>query len=280
MFMNIFREGIPTSGRWLKNWFHDKKRRKRILVFGVMVMVVIWLVLCASMRLTVREPSFAEGDCMLYYIVNADGMKGLGHSILLLVNEQGMGTVFSFNGMQRSLGESLLGKSGIGKMCTGTMTAGETKSFLQTGNLEIEGDQLTDNYDMALYRPITAEAYQAILEQTAPYFAAERQFGILYEKWVKAEDADRKAQYKQALEKMAQDTSLPLYQIYTNNCDHAVRTLISPVDLDMQEYSRHTRRMTPNGNLKAFGAKAKNWGVMELGEQTVYEKVLMFFMIF
>ena len=62
MFMNIFREGIPTSGRWLKNWFHDKKRRKRILVFGVMVMVVIWLVLCASMRLTVREPSFAEGD--------------------------------------------------------------------------------------------------------------------------------------------------------------------------------------------------------------------------
>ncbi len=280
MFMNIFREGIPARGRWVKNWFHDKKRRKRILVSGVMVMVVIWLVLCASMRLTVREPSFAEEDCMLYYIVNADGMKGLGHSILLLVNEQGMGTVFSFNGMQRSLGESLLGKSGIGKMCTGTMTAEETKSFLQTGNLNIEGDQLTDNYDMALYRPITTEAYQAILEQTAPYFAAEQQFGILYEKWALEEDAGRKAQYKQALEKMAQDTSLPLYQIYTNNCDHAVRTLISPVDLDMQEYSRHTRRMTPNGNLKAFGAKAKNWGVMELGGQTVYEKVLMFFMIF
>ena len=137
------------------------------------VLVIIWLLLCASMHLTVREPSFAEGDCMLYYIVNADGMKGLGHSILLLVNEQGNGTVFSFNGMQRSLRESLLGKSGIGKMSTGTMTAEETKTFLQTGDLKIDGDQLTDNYDMALYRPITTEEYQVILEQTAPYFVAE-----------------------------------------------------------------------------------------------------------
>ena len=60
---------------------------------------------------------------MLYYIVNADGMKGLGHSIVMLVDEDGCGTVFSFNRMQRSLGESLLGQSGVGKMSVGIMTA-------------------------------------------------------------------------------------------------------------------------------------------------------------
>ena len=84
---------------WLKDCFHGKKRRKTLIICSVTALVAIWLFLCVSMHLTVREPSFAEGDCMLYYIVNADGMKGLGHSILLLVNEQGIGTVFSFNGM-------------------------------------------------------------------------------------------------------------------------------------------------------------------------------------
>ena len=280
MFMNIFRESIQVIYGWLKDCFHGKKRRKTLIVSSVTALVIIWLFWCVSMHLTVREPSFAEGDCMLYYIVNADGMKGLGHSILLLVNEQGIGTVFSFNGMQRSLRESLLGKSGIGKMSTGVMTAEETKTFLQTGNLEIDGDQLTDNYDMALYRPITTEDYQVILEQTIPYFTAEQQFGTLYEKWVVEQDADKKAEYKQALEKMGQDKSLPAYQIYTNNCDHAVRKLASTVDLDLQEYTCHTWRMTPNGNLKAFGAKAEGWGIMTLGKQSIFERVLMFLVIF
>lgn len=280
MFMNTFRESIRAAVLWLRACFCDKKRRKMIFVFGVTGIVGIWLLLCASMRLTVREPSFAEGDCRVYYIVNADGMKGLGHSILLLVNEQGIGTVFSFNGMQCSLGESLLGKSGIGKMSTGTMTAEETKAFLQTGDLELDGDQLTDNYDMALYRPITAEAYQVILEQTIPYFDAEHQFDVLYEKWAMEEDTGRRAEYERALEQMGQDQSLPRYQIYTNNCDHVVRTLISAVDSTMQEYMRHARHMTPNGNLKAFGVKAKDWGVMMLGTQSFWEKVLMFLVVF
>ena len=251
-----------------------------MLMCGVAVMVGIWLLLCVSLRLAVREPSLPEEDCMMYYIVNADGMKGLGHSILLLVDEQGIGTVFSFNGMQTSLGESLFGKSGIGKLSTGTMTAEETEIFLQTGDLGIDGDQLTDNYDMALYRPITAEEYQVILEQTIPYMNAEHQFKTLYEKWAEEEDAGRRAEYERALEQMGQDQSLPLYQIYTNNCDHAVRTFISAVDSMMQEYTHYTRRMTPNGNLKAFGTRAKNWGVMMLGAQSFLERVLMFLVIF
>ncbi len=280
MFMNTFRESMQVGYCWVKDCLCGKKGRRSMLMCGVAVMVGIWLLLCASLRLAVREPSFPEEDCMMYYIVNADGMKGLGHSILLLVDEQGIGTVFSFNGMQTSLGESLFGKSGIGKLSTGTMTAEETEIFLQTGDLGIDGDQLTDNYDMALYRPIMAEEYQVILEQTIPYLNAEHQFKTLYEKWAEEEDAGRRAEYERALEQMGQDQSLPLYQIYTNNCDHAVRTFISAVDSMMQEYTHYTRRMTPNGNLKAFGTRAKNWGVMMLGAQSFLERVLMFLVIF
>ncbi len=205
MFMNTFRESMQVGYCWVKDCLCGKKGRRSMLMCGVAVMVGIWLLLCASLRLAVREPSLPEEDCMMYYIVNADGMKGLGHSILLLVDEQGIGTVFSFNGMQTSLGESLFGKSGIGKLSTGTMTAEETEIFLQTGDLGIDGDQLTDNYDMALYRPIMAEEYQVILEQTIPYLNAEHQFKTLYEKWAEEEDAGRRAEYERALEQMGQD---------------------------------------------------------------------------
>ncbi|MDE5748300.1 MAG: hypothetical protein K2I21_12090, partial [Acetatifactor sp.] len=142
---------------------------------------------------------------MLYYIVNANGMKGLGHSIVLLVDEDECGTVFSFNGMQRTLGESLLGKGGIGKMSMGRLAKEELITFLQTGNLNLGEDQLSDNYDMALYRPISAEECRAILEQLAPYYAAEEQFAELYGKWAGEDDMDRKAEYEQALEQLGRE---------------------------------------------------------------------------
>lgn len=248
------------------------------IITAVLAFVYLWL--CISMRLPARSMSFPEETCMLYYIVNADGMKGLGHSILMLVDEEGRGTVLSFNGMQRTLGESLLGKSGIGKMSMGTMTKEETEVFLRTGDLYLDEDQLADNYDKALYRPITTEDYQMILEKTVVYIAAEEAFASLYEKWAMEEDAGRKAEYKQALEQMGEDENLPLYQIYTNNCDHAARTLASSADPALQDYTLHAWRMTPNGNWKAFGRIAGNWGVMTLGEESLAERILMFLIIF
>lgn len=257
-----------------------RKKIKTIVKGIVLLLAAAYFCLCISMRLTVRESSFPDEDCMLYYIVNADGMKGLGHSILMIVDEKGCGTVCSFNGMQRSLGECLLGKSGIGKFSTGVMNAKETEMFLQSGDLCLDGDQLTDNYDVALYRPITMEAYQAILEQTAPYLAAEAEYQMLYEKWAMEEDAVSKAEYQQALVQMAEDESLPLYQIYTHNCDHVARIIAGTVDQELQKYTESAWRMTPNGNLKAFAGRADDWGVMILGKQRLPEKILMFFMIF
>lgn len=207
-------------------------------------------------------------------------MKGLGHSILLLVDGEGCGRVFSFNGMQYSLGKCLLGKRGIGKMSTGLMTADETEAFLHTGNLKLDGDQLTGNYDMALYRPITAEDYQVILEQSALYIVPGEQFEELYAKWAEEADTGKKEEYRQELEQMGEDETLPLYQIYTNNCDDAARMLASAIDAELRSYSNHTRRITPNGNLKAFGAGTEKWGVMKLGRQTLPERILMFLVIF
>lgn len=253
---------------------------KGFIKYSILVLLVFYLLVCFSMRLSVRDMSFSEEDCMLYYIVNADGMKGLGHSIVMVVDEKGCGTVFSYNGMQRSLRESLLGRSGVGKMSIGMMTADETDAFLQSGNLQIDKDQLTDNYDVALYRPITAKEYQIVVEQAEPYLAAERQFTDLYEKWAVEENTDKKATYKQALQQMGQGGVQPVYQIYKNNCDHVARLLAASVDSELRDYTDHAWRMTPNGNVKAFGRKTENWGMMTLGEQSLPERILMFLMIF
>lgn len=263
-----------VSGRHKNRFFSS------VVKYSAAILIAAYLCLCVSMRLTVRDTSYPEGDCMLYYMVNVDGMKGLGHSILLLVDEEGCGTVFSFNGMQRSLGECLLGKSGIGKLSTGTMTAEEATAFLQSGNLHLDGDQLTDHYDVALYRPITSEDQKAVLEQAALYLAAEEAFTALYQKWAEENDAVRKEEFAQALEQMGEDKSLPLYQIYTHNCDHAAREMAAAVDQDLREYTDYAWRMTPNGNLKAFAGKGKKWGVMTMGEQTLREKVFLFLMSF
>lgn len=259
---------------------HGVKIENVLLKYSVFIFVAIYLCLCIFMLPAPRASSFPDGSCMLYYMVNADGMKGLGHSILLLVDQEGCGTVYSFNGMQRSLGECLFGKSGIGKFSTGVMTAEETAQFLQSGDLHLDGDQLADNYDMALYRPITEADYQTVLEQAAPYLAAEEDFSVIYENWATEDDAAKKAEYQQDLEEMGEDDSLPLYQIYTNNCDHAARRIAASVDQDLREYNDSAWRITPNGNLKAFAGKAEKWGVMTLGEQSLTERILMFLMVF
>ncbi len=263
---------------WMKN--HKTRRSISRIKYSVFVLAAIYLCQCISTLPAPRASSFSDGDCMLYYMVNANGMKGLGHSILLLVDKEGCGMVFSFNGMQRSLRECLSGKSGIGKFSTGVMTADETAQFLQSGDLHLDGDQLTDNYDMALYRPITEAEYQTVLEQAAPYLEAEEDFSVLYEKWATEEDDAKKAEYQQALEEMGADENLPLYQIYTDNCDHAARRMAAAVDQELQEYNDSAWRITPNRNLKAFASKAEKWGVMTLGKQSLTERVLMFLIVF
>ncbi len=257
-----------------------KKIEKRIFLSCLLLLSILYVGKCLSLRLVPRTVAHTEGDCMLYYLVNIDGMKGLGHSILLLTDTTGAGTVLSFNGMQRSLPESLLGQSGVGKMSVGNMDAKEVIRFLQTGNLELDKDQLQDNYDWALCRPITEETYRHILEQARPYLEAGERFETLYVKWAQAAKPEEKELLAGALEEMGQDQSLPLYNIYSNNCDHTARKLAALADKDLRDYNQSTIHLTPCGNLKAFAKQAPAWGVMELGENSYREKLAEFLMIF
>lgn len=259
--------------------FKSTNWRKRIKYIPLII-VVCYFLLCFSQELSVRDAAERTGDCMLYYTVNVDGMKGLGHSMIMLLNEQGESIVLSFNGMQGTLGEALLGQTGVGKLSVGNMNPTETTSFLNTGNLDLEGDQLDDNYDIALYRTITQEEYQTILALTDPYIQAAANYERLYALAASSTDTVQKAVYEEEMERMRKNTSLPLYNIYTHNCDHAARSLAAAVDAEMAAYNIVFRRLTPNGNLKAFARRSTGWGILRLGENTIFERILEFLIIF
>ena len=253
---------------------------KKAIKYFLLILVICYFLLCFSHRLHVRDAAEGVGDCRMYYIVNVDGMKGLGHSILLLLNEQGEGTVLSFNGMQGTLGEALLGRAGVGKLSVGRMNSSETASFLSTGNLDLEGDQLDDNYDVALYRPITQEEYRTVMAEIDPYIQAAEKYERLYALEASSTDADECAAYQAEMEQMGQDDSLPLYQLYTHNCDHVARAFAAAVDPEMDDYNAVSSRLTPNGNFKAFAGHATDWGVLRLGESSLFERILEFIIIF
>ena len=64
-----------------------------------------------------------------------------------LVDGDGFGKLYSYNGMQYSLFWCLTGKEGIGRMTEYTLDPSETEQFLRTGSLEAgsfeECDDLT-----------------------------------------------------------------------------------------------------------------------------------------
>lgn len=256
------------------------KKIRKICRYTLLALTLCYFLLCISLHISERADVPGEGNCRLYYLVNTDGMKGLGHSILLLVNEEGQGTVLSYNGMQRSLGEAFIGKSGVGKLSVGEMSRENTDAFLLTGDLNLEGDQLQDNYDMALFCRITAEDYQAALALTEPYVQAGDDYEALYALAASTADEAEKAEYEKVMEEMGEDASLPLYKLYTHNCDHAARSFAAAANKDMAAYNENAFRMTPNGNFKAFAQKAADWGVVRLGKTSVIERVLEFLMIF
>ncbi len=57
-----------------------KKRRKHLTLYSIIALAAVYL--CrVSMGLGERGVSLPGEECMLYYIVNADGMKGLRPSL-------------------------------------------------------------------------------------------------------------------------------------------------------------------------------------------------------
>ena len=115
------------------------KKKKAGKISGI---ILILLLNFAAYRLITRSnmpdrecPTAENEDCRIYYLLNLDGMKGLGHGALMLVDEDGEGRIFSYNGMQYNLLQCLLGKKGVGKMKEFILDKDCVKELLDTGNL-------------------------------------------------------------------------------------------------------------------------------------------------
>lgn len=199
----------------------------------------------------------------VYYLLNIDGMKGLGHSALLLQDSEGQAQVFSYNGMQYNFRECLLGKSGIGKMKQFQLNAEELKQLLETGDLQADKYEECDNFDRALYCDITQEQYATIMEEIRHYIEVGDTFEQLY------------MIDKIELESFLNQKDIPKYQIYTHNCDTVAREILALISKEVEEYNADFRKLTPGGNYKEMCKVLGNdWGVIKLGEDSVWENIL------
>lgn len=228
-----------------------------------------------------------EGTYRVCYLLNVDGMKGLGHSALLLLDENGEGKLFSYNGMEYNLFQCLLGKKGMGRMKEFSLDADTLREFLETGELPAGEYEECSNFDRALWREISREEYDVVTEKALHYIEAEEEYGKLCEELyalerdaAPGEGASQAAEAsleeaRQRLEEFRAREDTPLYQIYTHNCDTAAREMIAAVDGDMAAYNASEARLTPKGNYKNMCRKLGGpWKFCSLEEDTWVERLL------
>ena len=215
-----------------------------------------------------REDS--AGSCQLWYLLNVDGMGGLGHSALLLTDEAGNGRIYSYNGMQYSLFWCLLGKEGAGRMREISLGPEETAAFCQSGGLDLPDSRECRDFDRALYRKITREEYETIFHAVGEWMEKEQSFEELY-----ALSLSSDPQAGEELSALMEQEDFPLYHIYTHNCDTAARELMALVDAEMEEYNQSQARLTPGGNFRGMcQSLGEDWGIRRLGEDGWRERLL------
>ena len=255
------------------------KRAGRFLIFiflGICAFLIYRLI--SRSGTSYREYRSEHGLCGIYYLLNVDGMKGLGHAALMLTDEQGEGRIFSYNGMQYNLAQCLLGKEGIGKMKEFFLDREGVEELLDTGTLPAGEYEECSNFDRALWRKISREQYEIVVQAAEVYIAAgddfERLYAALYER--SGEEAEKL--WKQ-IEDFPKREGIPLYQIYTHNCDTAARELMGAIDDEVSGYNESAAKLTPNGNYRNMCRKlGDTWGFRRLGEDTFKETLLNYLM--
>lgn len=253
-------------------------KRKVFTIFSIFILcTAIWtgFRLLFSGEAKSRTCGALEGQpCQVWYLLNLDGMKGLGHSALMLVDENGEGRVFSYNGMQYDLIQCLMGKEGIGKMKQFFLSGEQVEALLETGKLQAGAYEECDDFDRGLYRWISREQYDRIAEEADRYMAVGDEFERLYAELHGTADEDIPDAGKQ-MELFLAQSDIPRYQIYTHNCDTAARELIALVDDEVAEYNLSGAKLTPGGNYKNMCRRLSGtWGYTGLGEDSLPEKLL------
>lgn len=221
-----------------------------------------------------RECRSLDEPCGIYYLLNVDGMKGLGHSALMLTDEQGEGRIFSYNGMQYNLFQCLLGKRGVGKMKEFLLDREGVKELLRTGDLPAGEYEECSNFDRILWREISREQYDKVVQAAAVYTETGEAYEELYVSFYEA-SGEETEKIRQEIEAYTQREGIPLYQIYTHNCDTAARELMGEIDEEVSGYNESEVKLTPNGNYRNMCRKlGDTWGFRHLGEDTFIETVL------
>ena len=245
-----------------------KKIQKTILLLGIVVLILLW-----DAPFENRESKKTVDSCAVYYLLNIDGMKGLGHTALLLTDERGNGQVYSYNGMQYSLIECLQGKAGVGKMKVFTLSVENVSDFFATGDLEVEDTAECDNFDRMFYRYISRTDYERIRECAVKYIDTGTIFESLYAA-VHSTDGEERITAEERLNDFLNQENLPRYQIYTHNCDTVARELIAEIDEEMRIYNAENAKLTPAGNYIGMCRKfSELWGCQTIGEDTLLERV-------
>lgn len=258
------------------------KKKKGRKIFGI---ILILLLVFAGYRLVTRsgmngrECRIAEDEeCEIYYLLNIDGMKGLGHSALMLVDEAGEGRIFSYNGMQYNLFQCLLGKKGIGKMKEFVLDESCVTELLDTGKIPAGEYEECSDFDRALWRGISREQYEQILQAVEHYIKTEEEYMRLCEALYQY-SGEESEEIQRRIDDFLTREDTPLYQIYTHNCDTAARELMGEIDEEVKAYNQSDKKLTPNGNYRNMCKKfGSTWGFGPLGEDTIKEIVLNYLM--
>lgn len=246
-----------------------------LILFYLVLNLCVKISFTAPQAFEERECRITDEDCSICYLLNLDGMKGLGHSALLLIDEEGYGSVFSYNGMQYGLVRCLAGEEGIGRMTEYRLDPREVETFLNTGELEADGHEECDDFDRMLYRRISDIQYEQIADAAGLYMEVGDQYEQRYAAVVQAEGT-RRVEAEAEMENYLQQ-DLPRYQIYTHNCDTVARELLALVDDEILRYNEQEQKLTPKGNYKNMCAYVSDrWGIARLGEDSLAERILDF----
>ena len=250
-----------------------KNKKLYLKWFFIFIICAVMLMLIVDTPMKERKPQEADSSCAVYYLLNVDGMKGLGHTALLLTDEQGNGCLYSYNGMQYALAECLLGKAGVGKMKLFVLSADDVAQFLNTGDLQVEDTTECDNFDRILYRYISGEEYAQIQEGAEKYIVTGTEYESLYAELVHAEGNER-ASAEEKMNDFLMQEDLLTYQIYNHNCDTVARELIALIDREMETYNKEYEKLTPTGNYIGMCSKLSEiWGYRSLGKDSFPERL-------
>lgn len=72
-----------------------KTKRFLIIIFLFLTVTIISRIIINSQYIEHPTTQKTEKEYVVYYLLNIDGMKGLGHSALMLVDENGAGLFYS-----------------------------------------------------------------------------------------------------------------------------------------------------------------------------------------